>query len=140
MPAAEARSRAMELLERLGAGHRAQARPGALSGGEAQRVALARALIARPRLLLLDEPLSALDRPARARIRALLGDVLADFDGIAVLVTHDPGDARALADRLIVLEEGRIAYAGAVDGALDGPGDGFLAALREEGATGGETG
>ncbi|MBK6769694.1 MAG: ATP-binding cassette domain-containing protein [Ardenticatenales bacterium] len=126
VPAAEARARAMDALDHLGVGHRADARPGALSGGEAQRVALARALIAKPRLLLLDEPLAALDRPARGRIRALLGDVLGAFEGVAVLITHDPLDAEALADRLMVLEGGRIAQSGPIGTVLAAPEGAFL--------------
>jgi molybdate transport system ATP-binding protein len=112
VPAREARARAAELLERLGVAHRAGARPGALSGGEAQRVALARALVARPRLLLLDEPLAALDAQARPAVRALLWSVLAGVEGVRVLVTHDPPEALALADRVVVLEGGRVTQEG----------------------------
>ncbi|MEO8083890.1 MAG: ATP-binding cassette domain-containing protein [Ardenticatenales bacterium] len=133
VPADAARARALALLDRLGVAHRAAARPGALSGGEAQRVALARALIAQPRVLLLDEPLSALDRPARARIRALLGEVLTAFDGIVLLVTHDPQDARALADRVVVIEHGIVAHEGAVADVVRSPGDGFLGELLAKG-------
>ncbi|MFB9839856.1 sulfate/molybdate ABC transporter ATP-binding protein, partial [Actinoallomurus acaciae] len=87
-------------------------RPRTLSGGQAQRVALARALAVRPRLLLLDEPLSALDVDTRREIRAGLRRHLAEFDGASLLVTHDPLDAMALADRLIVIEEGRVVQEG----------------------------
>jgi molybdate transport system ATP-binding protein len=108
----QARRRAMESMERLGVAGRADARPGALSGGEAQRVALARALVFRPRLLLLDEPLSALDVLARGQIRSLVGSLLAGFEGVRLLVTHDPVDAMTMADRLIVLEWGLITQVG----------------------------
>jgi molybdate transport system ATP-binding protein len=108
----EARRTARELLDRLGVGHRAGARPGELSGGEAQRVALARALVHRPRLLLLDEPLSSLDVRARADIRTLVRTTLAGFDGVRVLVTHDPVEAMTLADELVLLEEGRVTQTG----------------------------
>ena len=108
-----ARRRAAEWLERVGLAGYAAARPGTLSGGQAQRVALARALAVRPRLLLLDEPLAALDAHTRLEIRAALRRHLAGFSGAAVLVTHDPLDAMVLADRLAVLEEGRLVQEGA---------------------------
>ncbi|MDN3356483.1 ABC transporter ATP-binding protein [Actinomadura sp. DC4] len=109
----EARRLAAEWLERVGLAEHAGRRPRTLSGGQAQRVALARALAVRPRLLLLDEPLSALDVDTRREIRAGLRRHLAEFEGASLLVTHDPLDAMALADRLIVIEDGRIAQEGA---------------------------
>jgi molybdate transport system ATP-binding protein len=110
---AEARERAGTMLDRLGfPGGRADAHPPDLSGGEAQRVALARALIREPRLLLLDEPLSALDVAARGEIRSLLRETLRTFDGIAILVTHDPVDAMTLADRIVIIEGGRVTQTG----------------------------
>jgi molybdate transport system ATP-binding protein len=109
---ADARRRATELLERLGVKDRIRARPRDLSGGEAQRVALARALVAEPELILLDEPLSALDVGARARVRDLVRETLAGFSGVRLLVTHDPVEAAMLADRLVLLEEGRITQVG----------------------------
>jgi molybdate transport system ATP-binding protein len=87
-------------------------RPGELSGGQAQRVALARALAGEPALLLLDEPLSALDARTRLTVRAELRRHLAAFPGSTVLVTHDPVDAMALADRVLVVEDGRVVQAG----------------------------
>ncbi|MDK1472220.1 ABC transporter ATP-binding protein, partial [Streptomyces sp. 549] len=105
---AEAVRSAQDWLDRLGVGHLARRRPAQLSGGQAQRVALARALAARPRLLLLDEPLAALDQTTRARVRHTLRTHLADFGGVCVLVTHDPVEAVSLADRVLVLEEGRL--------------------------------
>lgn len=108
----EARGRADRLLERLGVSHRADARPPDLSGGEAQRVALARALVAEPALLLLDEPLSALDVGARVHTRDLIREELARFPGVRVLVTHDPVEAATLADRLVLLEDGRVTQIG----------------------------
>jgi molybdate transport system ATP-binding protein len=115
VPAREARARAAELLERLGVSDRAHAQSGRLSGGEAQRVALARALVARPRVLLLDEPMSALDVSARNRIRELVRRELAAFSGIRLLVTHDPVEAMTMADRIAVLENGRITQVGSPD-------------------------
>ncbi|MCQ0023796.1 ABC transporter permease [Streptomyces somaliensis DSM 40738] len=107
VPRRRARLEARGWLERLGVGHLAHRRPGELSGGQAQRVALARALAARPRLLLLDEPLAALDQTARARVRHALRRHLAGFPGVCLVVTHDPVEAVSLADRVLVLEEGR---------------------------------
>ncbi|HZD02386.1 MAG TPA: TOBE domain-containing protein, partial [Actinomycetes bacterium] len=91
---------------------RAAARPRALSGGQAQRVALARALATEPRLLLLDEPLAALDAGARVEVRRELRRHLASFEGTRLLVTHDPLEAMTLADRLVVLESGRVTQVG----------------------------
>jgi molybdate transport system ATP-binding protein len=108
----EARRLAAEWLSRVGLAEHAGRRPRTLSGGQAQRVALARALAVRPRLLLLDEPLSALDVDTRREIRAGLRRHLAEFDGASLLVTHDPLDAMALADRLIVVEDGRVVQEG----------------------------
>lgn len=109
---ATARERAYALLKRIGVAPRAGAHPRDLSGGEAQRVALARALVAEPALLLLDEPLSALDVGARSRTRDLVREELARFPGVRVIVTHDPVEAATLADRLVLLEEGRVTQIG----------------------------
>ncbi|MFC5746124.1 ABC transporter ATP-binding protein [Actinomadura rugatobispora] len=108
----EARRRAAEWLERVGLADYASSRPRTLSGGQAQRVALARALAVEPSLLLLDEPLSALDAHTRLEIRAAVRRHLAGFEGAAVLVTHDPLDAMVLADRLVVVEGGRVVQQG----------------------------
>ncbi|MEV7191281.1 ABC transporter permease [Streptomyces sp. NPDC093510] len=104
---AEARREAQAWLDRLGVGHLAHRRPAQLSGGQAQRVALARALAARPRLLLLDEPLAALDQTTRAHVRHTLRRHLDGFGGVCLIVTHDPVEAVSLADRVLVLDEGR---------------------------------
>jgi molybdate transport system ATP-binding protein len=109
---AEARHRAAAWLDRVGLGGQAGARPRALSGGQAQRVALARAMVGEPRLLLLDEPLAALDAATRTEVRRDLRRHLASFDGTRLLVTHDPLEAMALADRLVVLEGGRVTQTG----------------------------
>jgi molybdate transport system ATP-binding protein len=111
-PKREARARAAEWLDRVGLAGYAQQRPHALSGGQAQRAALARALAVSPRLLLLDEPLAALDVGTRATVRRDLRRHLDTFDGMRVLVTHDPVDAYALADRVAIVEAGRIVQAG----------------------------
>ncbi|WP_282695311.1 ABC transporter permease [Streptomyces sp. CC208A] len=107
VPRAEARREARGWLDRLGVGHLAHRRPAQLSGGQAQRVALARALAARPRLLLLDEPLAALDQTTRAHVRHTLRTHLAGFGGVCLIVTHDPVEAVSLADRVLVLQDGR---------------------------------
>ncbi|MGW6455072.1 ABC transporter permease [Streptomyces sp. NPDC055078] len=107
VPRAEARRSAQAWLDRLGVGQLARRRPAQLSGGQAQRVALARALAARPRLLLLDEPLAALDQTTRARVRHTLRTHLEGFGGVCLIVTHDPVEAVSLADRVLVLDEGR---------------------------------
>jgi molybdate transport system ATP-binding protein len=112
VPRAEARRRAAAWLDRVGLAGHADARPRALSGGQAQRVALARAMVSDPRLLLLDEPLAALDAATRAEVRRDLRRHLASFDGTRLLVTHDPLEAVALADRLVVLEGGRVTQTG----------------------------
>ncbi|HEX6470736.1 MAG TPA: ABC transporter ATP-binding protein [Streptosporangiaceae bacterium] len=108
----EARRTAGEWLARVGLADHAAKKPRALSGGQAQRVALARALAVGPRLLLLDEPLAALDAHTRLDVRAELRRHLAAFDGVTVLVTHDPLDAMVLADRLVVIEDGRVVQRG----------------------------
>ncbi|MFF7177576.1 ABC transporter permease [Streptomyces sp. NPDC008121] len=104
---AEARREAQQWLDRLGVGHLARRKPAQLSGGQAQRVALARALAARPRLLLLDEPLAALDQTTRAHVRHTLRRHLDGFGGVCLIVTHDPVEAVSLADRVLVLDDGR---------------------------------
>ena len=102
------REAAQQWLDRLGVGALRDRKPAQLSGGQAQKVALARALARSPRLLLLDEPLSALDAAARTDVRRTLRAHLRDFDGVAVLVTHDAVDAATLADRLVALDAGSV--------------------------------
>jgi molybdate transport system ATP-binding protein len=107
-----ARETAAGWLDRVGLSGLGDRRPGQLSGGQAQRAALARALVGEPRVLLLDEPLSALDARTRLTVRAELRRHLGDFAGSTVLVTHDPVDAMALADRVVVVEDGRVVQEG----------------------------
>ncbi|WP_405799644.1 ABC transporter permease [Streptomyces sp. NBC_01506] len=104
----EARRAAQLWLDQLDVGHLAHRKPAQVSGGQAQRVALARALATRPRLLLLDEPLAALDQTTRARVRHTLRTHLDGFGGVCLMVTHDPVEAVSLADRVLVLDEGRV--------------------------------
>ena len=112
VPKARARAEAAEWVQRMDLADHAAAKPRQLSGGQAQRVALARALATRPRLLLLDEPLAALDARTRLEVRAQLRRHLAEFEAVAILVTHDPLDAMVLADRLVVIEHGRAVQEG----------------------------
>jgi len=112
VPAAAARARADELLATLAPSVDGNADPSRLSGGERQRVALARALAPDPRVLLLDEPLAAVDAAGKPELRALLRRTLAAFDGPRILVTHDPVEAMTLADRLVLIEDGRVTQTG----------------------------
>lgn len=112
---AEARAGARGWLDRLGLTALADRRPEALSGGQAQAVALCRALASDPDLVLLDEPMSALDVGARHDMRRLLSDVLGELEVPRLLVTHDPLEAFLLADRIHVLEGGRITQVGTPD-------------------------
>ncbi|HEY3506328.1 MAG TPA: ABC transporter ATP-binding protein [Actinocatenispora sp.] len=112
LPRAAARDRAAAWLARVGLSEYARVKPRRLSGGQAQRVALARALAVEPALLLLDEPLAALDARTRLDTRAALQRHLADHPGATLLVTHDPLDALVLADRLVIIEDGRIVQEG----------------------------
>ncbi len=114
-PRREARQQAIEWLERIGLDDLADRKPGDLSGGQAQRVALARALITRPELLLLDEPLAALDATTRVDLRRTLGDHLNQFSGPRMVITHDPTEAFLLADEIHVIEDGAITQVGTPD-------------------------
>ena len=126
---AEARTAADAWLTRLGISEQAHLRPSSLSGGQAQRVALARALCSSPRLLLLDEPLAALDAAIRADVRQVLHHELRQFAGPAVLVTHEPLDALSLADRVVVLESGRVVQQATPHELVRRPATAFVAAL-----------
>jgi molybdate transport system ATP-binding protein len=112
MPRGAAAEKAAQWLDRVGLAAYERSKPAELSGGQRQRVALARALAPDPRLLLLDEPLAALDVTTRAEVRRDLARHLKSFQGIRLVVTHDPLEAVALADRLIVMEKGRLVQTG----------------------------
>jgi len=122
-----ARAEAQRWLDEVGVGELAGRRPAQLSGGQAQRVAVARALAADPRVLLLDEPMAALDVAVQPALRQVLRRVLADRT--AVVVTHDPLDALLLADRVVVLEDGRVAEDGPSREVLSRPRSTFAARL-----------
>ncbi len=117
------------LLERFGIAHLARARPGELSGGERQRVGLARALARDPGVLLLDEPLSALDPHTRAALRLELKELLDELDLPVLLVTHDFHDAAVLADRVAALTDGRVRQIGTPSELVAAPADAFVASF-----------
>jgi molybdate transport system ATP-binding protein len=122
-----ARADAQRWLDEVGVGDLAHRRPRQLSGGQAQRVAVARALAADPRVLLLDEPMAALDVAVQPALRQVLRRVLADRT--AIVVTHDPLDALLLADRVVVLESGRVAEEGPSKDVLGRPRSAFAGRL-----------
>ena len=140
-PSARAATRVRELLDLVGLAGYDDRLPGTLSGGERQRVALARALAVEPRLILLDEPLSALDATLRERLAGDLRDILHTAGTTALLVTHDHEEAFALADRLAVMRSGRVVQSGAIDEVWREPVDeetalflGYARVLRDEAA------
>jgi molybdate transport system ATP-binding protein len=118
-----------DLLDRLGIGELAKAKPTELSGGERQRVALARALAHKPQILLLDEPMAALDPHTRGRVRTELRTLLRELGLPSILVTHDFVDAAALADRIAVLVEGRVVQTGTAEELIASPATPFVAEL-----------
>ena len=118
-----------ELLERFGIAHLARARPRELSGGERQRVGLARALARDPGVLLLDEPLSALDPHTRAALRLELKELLDELDLPVLLVTHDFHDAAVLANRVAALTDGRVRQIGTPSELVAAPADAFVASF-----------
>ena len=130
----ERRTRVTETIGWLGLEGLERRLPGELSGGQQQRVALARAVVTRPRLLLLDEPLSALDAPTRVRVRSELGHLLRELGIPTMLVTHDRTEALALGDELVVMDAGRIVQRGSVREVFSRP-----ANLAVAGAVGVET-
>ncbi|PEH83303.1 ABC transporter ATP-binding protein [Burkholderia gladioli] len=109
VPRAERAAAVAQALERVGLGGLGARRPSALSGGQQQRVALARAIVARPRVLLFDEPLSNLDPPLRASLALEIRELLAQLGTTAVYVTHDRAEADTLAHRIVELAQGRVA-------------------------------
>jgi molybdate transport system ATP-binding protein len=127
--AQERAARVDELLTLLDLGGLGQRHPGELSGGQQQRVALGRALARKPRLLLLDEPLSALDRPSQLRLRKDLRELLRGLDIPTVLVTHDRAEALQLGDRLVVMDQGRVCQSGDIQQVFDRPTDPAVARI-----------
>jgi molybdate transport system ATP-binding protein len=121
--------KAVQWLDRVGLRSYARAKPAELSGGQRQRVALARALAPDPHLLLLDEPLAALDASTRAEVRRDLKQHLGSFPGLRLVVTHDPLEAAALADRLVVMENGRLVQTGTASEVTERPRSQYVADL-----------
>jgi iron(III) transport system ATP-binding protein len=113
VPAAEARKRAMAMLHRVGLADLADRSPAKLSGGQRQRVAMARALVIEPQLLLLDEPLAALDVKLRVELRAMVRELQLESKVTTVFVTHDQEEALAMSDVIAVMDRGRIVQIGA---------------------------
>lgn len=108
----EATTQAQPLIKQFGLTELVQRQPRELSGGQAQRVAIARALITKPKVLLLDEPMSGLDTATRQLVRAEFREVLAGFAGYRILVTHDLDDALSMSDRIIELDHGKVIWDG----------------------------
>jgi molybdate transport system ATP-binding protein len=127
LPRADRRAQALALLDRFGLADRADARPPTLSGGERQRVAVARALARDPDVLLLDEPLSALDARTRAAAARELGGVLGASDAPTVLVTHDFAEAAQLGDRVGIVDQGRVVQLGTASDLAAAPRSAFVA-------------
>ncbi|MEX2541985.1 MAG: ABC transporter ATP-binding protein [Trueperaceae bacterium] len=125
----EIRRRVGELLELVGLQEFAQRKPGQLSGGQMQRVALARALVKRPKVLLLDEPLGALDLKLRLQMQLELKRIQQDVGTTFIYVTHDQGEAMTMSDRIAIMNEGRIEQMGTPQEIYDRPGSRFVAAF-----------
>jgi len=115
VPASDRRARAHDMLKRMRVGHLADRKPATFSGGEAQRVALARAFAMQPRVLLLDEPFSALDANVKRELLAEVGEWLTREAVPAILVTHLEEEAAALGDRVVLLENGKVTREAAID-------------------------
>ncbi len=134
-PRSEARAKGMELLEKVGLAHAANQTPGQLSGGQKQRVAIARSLACEPRVMLFDEVTSALDPELIGEVLNVLRDIAAEGSTTMMLVTHEMGFAREVADRVLMFDEGHVIEAGKPSQVLDNPGEdrtrAFLGAVFE---------
>lgn len=126
----QARERALEALALCGIGALAARRPGTLSGGQQQRVALARAIAVQPDFLLLDEPFAGLDLVTKMRLLEEIGNVAADQKLTVILVSHDPLEAKALCEFVVVLKEGQVEECGLLDELLRGPKSQLLQVFR----------
>lgn len=118
---AERRRRATELLDLVGLGERAEARPAQLSGGQKQRVAIARALVMKPKIMLFDEPTSALDPELVGEVLSVIAEIAEEGETAMLLITHEMAFARDVADRVVFFDEGRIVEEGAPERIFDAP-------------------
>lgn len=125
-PAAQARKRALELLDLVGLREKADAYPSQLSGGQKQRVALARTLVMKPGILLLDEPLSALDGVIKESIKDRIKTIAKEYHLTTIIVTHDPEEALTLSDRVLIINEGKISQFGTPEQIIGRPGSHFV--------------
>ena len=133
LPRRKIKERVREVLESVQLGELGRRRPNELSGGQQRRVALARALVQKPRVLLLDEPLSNLDASLRADMRRMIRELQEAHRLTAVIVTHDWADARALSDTVIVLRDGRVEQRGSVEDLIAFPASGFVRSITGAG-------
>ncbi|MGY6499485.1 MAG: ectoine/hydroxyectoine ABC transporter ATP-binding protein EhuA [Acidimicrobiales bacterium] len=132
---AEARALGMDLLDKVGLSHAANQTPGQLSGGQKQRVAIARSLATKPAVMLFDEVTSALDPELVGEVLNVLRDIAEEGQTTMMLVTHEMGFAREVADRLIMFDDGQVVESGPPSQVLDSPSQertqGFLGAVRD---------
>jgi iron(III) transport system ATP-binding protein len=135
-PASQRRTLITGLLERVNLADKARRYPSELSGGEQQRVAIARALVGQPRAVLFDEPLANLDAVLKHQLQALVRQLLRERQTTSIYVTHDLRDALRVADRLLVLEEGRLQFQGSLEELRAIPATPFLAALLDDAGLG----
>ena len=126
MDRGEAEKKALALLDRVGLQDRARAYPIQLSGGQKQRVALARTMVMKPRILLLDEPLSALDGVIKESIKEKIKEIAREFKLTTIIVTHDPEEALTLSDKVLIVNEGSIAQFGRPEEIIGQPADSFV--------------
>lgn len=126
IPREMATEKALQLLRRVGLEDRADAYPIQLSGGQKQRVALARTMVMKPRILLLDEPLSALDGVIKESIKEKIKEIAREFKLTTIIVTHDPEEALTLSDKVLIVNEGNIAQFGRPEEIIGQPADSFV--------------
>ena len=122
----DAKKRAKELLDIVGLGDRTGAFPAQLSGGQKQRVALARTMVMKPKILLLDEPLSALDGVIKESIKSKIKEIAREFSLTTIIVTHDPEEALTLSDKVLIINDGEIAQYGTPKEIIQQPADDFV--------------
>ena len=122
----EVKNEAMELLKRIGLESKADVYPSTLSGGQKQRVALARTMVMKPKILLLDEPLSALDGVIKESIKEKIKTIAKDFNLTTIIVTHDPEEALTLSDKVLIIDHGEISQFGKPEEIIHAPKNDFV--------------